>query len=164
MTEGVDPGKTINRLASYLDRLIDFFFSLPLPVSIINLVPSDKSSRSLRLSTFLIRFAGGDSPTSIVFRNQLDYFHPSLPSDIYILEAMVEISRFSYLISGLIKGKWLKCMYNENYKMTFYNNRFIVFSMDIFLRFGGTCSVCLFRDFKKKEALNYCTSVKKIVS
>lgn len=62
MTEGVDPGKTINRLASYLDRLIDFFFSLPLPVSIINLVPSDKSSRSLRLSTFLIRFAGGDSP------------------------------------------------------------------------------------------------------
>lgn len=44
-------------------------------------------------------------------------------------------------------------MYNENYKMTFYNNRFIVFSMDIFLRFGGTCSVCLFRDFKKKRGI-----------
>lgn len=77
MTEGIRKG---DKSSSYLDRLIDFPF-VP-PVSIINLVPSDKSSRSLRLSTFLIRFAeGGEGmtpPSSIVFRNQLDYFHPSL--------------------------------------------------------------------------------------
>lgn len=73
MTEGIRKG---DKSSSYLDRLIDFPF-VP-PVSIINLVPSDKSSRSLRLSTFLIRFAREGGDDSIVFRNQLDYFHPSL--------------------------------------------------------------------------------------
>lgn len=125
MTEGIRKG---DKSSSYLDRLIDFPF-VP-PVSIINLVPSDKSSRSLRLSTFLIRFAGrggDDSPILDRFSESARLFSSiSLPSS-DIGNDKIEISRFSYLISGINK--------EDESKLVWIYNNFIVSSTNVWWNF-----------------------------